>query len=262
MGNVQNILETRNLSIGYEQKKQRKIIASGINMELREGALAAVVGVNGIGKSTFLRTLSGVQPALDGYIYLKGEDRESISSQNLAAFISLVLTEQPISKNLRVAELVALGRQPYTNWIGSISAEDKRQITNALELVNIEDIQNNRCYELSDGQLQKVLIARALAQNTPLVILDEPTSHLDMYHKAQVFQLLKSLSQQTKKAILFATHEVNLAIQLCDEIILMKENHIQQGNPQELIAAEAFESMFPSDLIAFDSGSQTFRIRS
>lgn len=262
MSNEQNILETRNLSIGYEQKKQRKIIASGINMELREGELAAVVGVNGIGKSTFLRTLSGVQPALEGKIYLKGEDRESISSQKLAAFISLVLTEQPISKNLRVAELVALGRQPYTNWIGTISAEDEHQIKNALELVNIEDIRNKRCYELSDGQLQKVLIARALAQNTPLVILDEPTSHLDMYHKAQVFQLLRNLSKRTNKAILFATHEVNLAIQLCDKIILMKENHIQQGSPEELIADKAFDTMFPQDLIAFDADSQTFRIKS
>ncbi|PAM92965.1 ABC transporter ATP-binding protein, partial [Flavobacterium sp. IR1] len=117
------------------------------------------------------------------------------------------------------------------------------------------------CYELSDGQLQKALIARALAQDTPMVILDEPTSHLDMYHKAQVLKLLKKLSQQTNKAILFATHEVNLAIQLCDKIILMQENKILQGSPEQLISENAFDSMFPSDLIYFDSKSQSFRIK-
>ena len=237
------------------------MIAAGINMELVEGELVGIVGVNGVGKSTFLRTISGVQPALKGKIFIEQKDRETIAAPKLASLISLVLTNQPISKNLRVAELVALGRQPYTNWIGSVTEADKQQIRKALELVNIEEIQHKRCYELSDGQLQKVLIARALAQDTPVVILDEPTSHLDMYHKAQVLKLLKRLSQQTNKAILFATHEVNLAIQLCDKIILMQENEIVQGNPEQLISESAFDSMFPSDLIYFDSGSQSFRIK-
>ncbi len=232
-----------------------------MNMELVQGELVGIVGVNGVGKSTFLRTISGVQPALKGKIFIEEEDRETIPTPKLASLISLVLTNQPISKNLRVAELVALGRQPYTNWIGSVTEEDKLQIKKALELVDIEELQHKRCYELSDGQLQKVLIARALAQNTPLVILDEPTSHLDMYHKAQVLKLLKNLSQQTNKAILFATHEINLAIQLCDKIILMQQDKIVQGSPQKLISENAFDSMFPSDLIYFDSGSESFRIK-
>lgn len=230
-------------------------------MEVEEGELIAVIGINGVGKSTFLRTLSGLQPALEGQVFINGVNRKEVSSQELAALISLVLTEQPISKNLSVEELVALGRQPYTNWIGNLSSKDKEEIKKALQLVNIESYQHKKCYELSDGQLQKVLIARALAQNTPVMILDEPTSHLDIYHKAQVLKLLKKLSKQTNKAILFATHEINLALQLCDKIILMKKDGILYGSPQELISAKAFDTMFPSDLIVFDVESNSFRIK-
>ena len=255
------VLETQNLKIGYRKKHQETVIASGIDINVRKGELVAVIGVNGVGKSTFLRTLSGIQPALEGNVLINGEDRKDLSSEKLAVLISLVLTEQPLSKNLGVAELVALGRQPYTNWIGSLSAEDKQKVTHALQLVNIENIQHTKCYELSDGQLQKVLIARALAQDTPIMILDEPTSHLDMYHKAQVLKLLKQLSVQTGKAILFATHEINLALELCDKIILMKPEEVVEGSPEELIQKGAFESIFPSDLIFFDSNTRSFRIK-
>ncbi|MGB7785419.1 MAG: ABC transporter ATP-binding protein [Salinimicrobium sp.] len=256
------ILETRDLSIGYRKKQQEIIVASGIDLQLHEGELVAVIGVNGVGKSTFLRTISGIQGELSGKVLIKGEDRHKLPPEELATWISLVLTEQPLSKNLSVAELVALGRQPYTNWLGSLTAEDRKMVKKALELVQIEDIQHKKCFELSDGQLQKVLIARALAQDTPVMILDEPTSHLDMYHKAQVLQLLKKLSRQTGKAIIFATHEINLALQLCDQMLLMKKSGILQGSPQELIEKRAFEDIFPSDLIIFDSGSRSFRIKS
>ena len=255
------ILKTEDLKIGYSKKQQEKLVASRINIAVKEGELVAVVGINGVGKSTFLRTISGVQPALSGKISISGENREKIPSEKLATMISLVLTEQPLSKNLGVAELVALGRQPYTNWIGSLTAEDRKRIKNALSLVKIEDLQAKKCYELSDGQLQKVLIARALAQDTPLMILDEPTSHLDMYHKAQVLKLLKDLSLSTNKAVVFATHEINLALQLCDKIILMKPGEVIQDSPQQLIQKGRFESIFPADLIVFDRTTESFRIK-
>ncbi len=237
------------------------MVASGIDIAVAEGELVAVIGINGVGKSTFLRTISGVQSALSGKILLNSEDRNHIPPEKLARMISLVLTEQPLSKNLGVAELVALGRQPYTNWIGSLTAEDRKMVKKALTLVNIEHLQDRKCYELSDGQLQKVLIARALAQNTPVMILDEPTSHLDMYHQAQVLKLLKELSLSTGKAIIFATHEINLALQLCDKIILMKPGEILQDSPQQLIQKGAFENIFPSDLIVFDPATESFRIK-
>lgn len=255
------VLKTEDLEIGYQKKQQRTVVASGIDIEVAKGDLVAVIGINGIGKSTFLRTISGVQPALGGNILINNRDRKEIPEKELAAQISLVLTEQPLSKNLSVSELVALGRQPYTNWIGSLTSEDRKRVNEALNLVKIDEIQQKRCYELSDGQLQKVLIARALAQNTPIMILDEPTSHLDMYHKAQVLQLLKKLSIEAQQAVVFATHEINLALQLCDQIILMTPGKIIQGSPQQLIQKGVFETLFPADLIFFDSSTQSFRIK-
>lgn len=256
------VLRTEDLGIGYFKKQQQIPIASNIQVEVREGQLVGLLGVNGVGKSTLLRSISGLQPSLQGKVFFNEVERSSIPSQQLAREISLVLTEQPISRNLSVGELVALGRQPYTNWIGRLSEEDLHKTNQALELAQVQELRDRKCFELSDGQLQKALIARALAQDTPLMILDEPTSHLDLYHKAQVLQLLKTLSQQTSKGILFATHEVNLALQLCDSIILMKKGEVLQGSPQELLEQKAFENMFPSDLIFFDAETRSFRIRS
>ncbi|MDT0676304.1 ABC transporter ATP-binding protein [Autumnicola musiva] len=259
---VAHILKTENLSIGYTQKNRNRVIASGVDITISEGELVAVIGVNGIGKSTFLRTLSGIQQPLSGKVFSKNIEINKIENIELASLISLVLTEQPISKNLSVFELVALGRQPYTNWIGKLSKNDLRQIISTLKLVNIEELQDKKCYELSDGQMQKVLIARALAQDTPLVILDEPTTHLDLYHKAYVLKLLKDLTRKTNKAIVFASHEINLAIQLCDKIILMQPGKVEIGSPEELLKANSFSGIFPSDIIFFDPETASFRIKS
>lgn len=237
------------------------IIASNINFEIAEGELVGIIGINGAGKSTLLRTLSGVQQPLKGQISINGQALNKSNSEDLAESISIVLTEQPISKNLSVYELIALGRQPYTNWLGTLTARDEEHIKSALQLVDVENLQHKKCYELSDGQLQKVMIARAIAQDTPLVILDEPTTHLDIYHQAYILKLLKNLTVQTNKGILFATHEINLALQLCDRIILIKDKEVSINTPHQLIEADVFSRMFPSDLIFFDKISQTFKIK-
>lgn len=255
------VLETQDLEVGYQKKKRKTTVATDIRTSVRKGELVAVIGVNGVGKSTFLRTISGVQPPLSGKILIQGNDRSLMTAEALASQISLVLTEQPISKNLGVAELIALGRQPYTNWLGSLSTEDRQQVKRAIDLVNIQAITHKKCHELSDGQLQKTLIARALAQNTPIMILDEPTSHLDMYHKAQVLKLLKQLSTETGKAIVFATHEINLALDLCDQVILMQNSGVIQGSPHELLEKKVLETLFPSDLVFFDPATRSFRIK-
>lgn len=221
----------------------------------------ALIGINGVGKSTLLRSLCGVQPPLKGEIFLKDQNLNKITPGKLSELISIVLTEQPVSKNLNVLELIALGRQPYTNWIGSLTANDRDHIRKALQLIDIEDLQQKKCYELSDGQLQKVMIARAIAQDTPLVVLDEPTTHLDIYHQAYVLNLLKKLTSQTKKGILFATHEINLALQLCNRIILMEKDKVTMGTPAQLIEDNVFTNMFPPDLIVFDKNSQSFKIK-
>jgi len=255
------VITANDLSIGYRNKSGDTCIASAIDLEIEEGELVGLIGVNGVGKSTLLRSLSGVQPYLKGEVSILNKNLQKLSSEDLAKTISVVLTEQPISKNLSVSELIALGRQPYTNWIGSLSKEDRKKIQTSIELVNIEALKDKRCFELSDGQLQKVLIARALAQDTPFIILDEPTTHLDMYHQAYVLKLLKKLTTETNKSILFATHEINLALQLCDKIIIMEKDKVIAGSPKELIEKNAFSNIFPSDLIYFDNESVSFKIR-
>jgi len=254
------ILKANQLSIGYKTKNVETVIASNINFELQKGQLIGLVGANGIGKSTLLRTLINVQPALSGSISLNGSDLKSTSNLELAKQLSIVLTEPLTSKNLCVYELIALGRHPYTNWIGTLSPKDLAIVNSALEMVNIPDLKDRRCYELSDGQLQKVMIARALAQDTDVIILDEPTTHLDMYHKAYILKLLQKLTKETGKTILFSSHEIDLAIQLCDTMIVMRGNEVICDQPCNLISNGVFESLFPKDLISFNNKTGSFRV--
>ena len=255
------ILETKNLSIGYTSKKDINEVASSITISLQKGQLVGLVGANGIGKSTLLRTLTNVQKPLKGEIYINSKSLFEYEPVELAKQLSLVLTEQIASKNLSVFELVALGRQPYTNWVGNLSQQDIDITTKALHQTNIEALRTKKCFELSDGQLQKVMIARALAQDTDLIILDEPTTHLDMYHKAYILKLLQKLAKETGKTILFSSHEIDLAIQLCDAMIVMTKNDVVSGEPCHLIENGTFNTLFPEDLIVFDEQSGSFRVR-
>ncbi|GGH39080.1 ABC transporter ATP-binding protein [Mangrovimonas yunxiaonensis] len=255
------VLKTENLTIGYALKKQQTVIASNINITLKQGELIGLVGANGIGKSTLLRTLTKVQQPLNGAVVINGVSLAETSYLELSKSLSVVLTEQPASKNLTVFELVALGRQPYTNWVGNLSNNDISIVEKALLQTNIQPLKNKKCYELSDGQLQKVMIARALAQDTNLIILDEPTTHLDMYHKAYILKLLKKLSKETGKTILFSSHEINLAIQLCDKMIVMSHSQVISNTPCNLISKGVFNELFPEDMIAFDEKTGSFRVK-
>lgn len=255
-----SILKAENLSIGYKSRSSDTVVGSDINFQLEKGQLIGLVGANGIGKSTLLRTLIKVQPPLAGSVLLNNQKLEDIASVKLAQQLSIVLTEQITSKNLSVQELVALGRYPYTNWIGNFTDADYRIVNKALESVNIKDLKDRKCYELSDGQLQKVMIARALAQDTDIIILDEPTTHLDMYHKAYILKLLQRLTKETNKTILFSSHEIDLAIQLCDTMIVMRKEGVVCDQPCNLISEGVFESLFPKDLITFDGSTGSFRV--
>lgn len=255
------ILKTEQLSIGYKSKKVPTIIASNIQIGLQKGELIGLVGANGIGKSTLLRTLTNVQESLKGNIYIHNKLLSNYTSEELAKSMSLVLTEPIASKNLSVFELVALGRHPYTNWVGNLNTKDMESIHQALSLTNIETLKHKKCFELSDGQLQKVLIARALAQDTDLIILDEPTTHLDMYHKAYILKLLQKLVKETNKTILFSSHEIDLAIQLCDKMIVMTQETVITDAPCNLISKGVFNTLFPEDLIVFNKHTGSFRVK-
>lgn len=254
------VLIAANLSIGYTSKKQGQSIAENLNLNLESGQLIALVGANGIGKSTLLRTLSRIQKPLSGTITLNDQDLFSYEPLVVAKNLSLVLTEKLPPSNLTVFELIALGRQPYTNWLGKLSDDDLEKINQAIALTHIEHLVDKKHHEISDGQLQIVLIARALAQDTALIILDEPTTHLDLHHKVSIFKLLKKLSQETNKCILFSTHDIDLAIQLSDEMIVMTEGSVIQDQPCNLISRGIFDTLFNDTSITFDNQKGKFVI--
>jgi iron complex transport system ATP-binding protein len=259
MNNI--ILQTKNLSIGYTSKKEVLTIASDINISLLKGKLITLIGGNGIGKSTLLKTITAIQTPIFGEVILNNKDIFSIENLVLAQQQSLVLTDKLPSSNLTVWELIALGRQPYTNWIGNLSDEDYSKINIAIQLTNIEHLSEKKYFEISDGQLQKVLIARALAQDTDLIILDEPTTHLDLFHKVSVFKLLQKLAHETNKCILFSTHDIDLAIQLSDEMIVMTKEKTIQDQPCNLIEKGIFDTLFKDEHIVFDKTRGKFIVK-
>lgn len=258
MENRKTILYSENLQIGYISKKVKNIIASDISISLNSGKLIALIGANGIGKSTLLRTLTGIQKPLSGNVFLNGKVISKFNSMELAQRLSIVLTENLPPSNLTVFELVSLGRQPYTNWIGKLTSEDICKVNEALELTKISFLSAKKHYEISDGQLQKVLVARALAQDTPLIILDEPTTHLDLLHKVSLLKLLKKLALETNKAILFSTHDLDLALQLSDEMIVMNSQKAIQDTPENLIKEGILNSLFEDENISFDQEKAKF----
>lgn len=255
-----HILATQNLSIGYPSKKGDTVIASEIDLAIPQGQLVGLVGINGAGKSTLLRTLAGLQSPLSGNRTLNETPMASMEPQVLAKQRSVVLTGQAISKNLSVIELVSLGRQPYTNWLGSLSEPDKHTITHALEATDTADLKHKKCYELSDGQLQRVLIARALTQDTGIMILDEPMTHLDLHHKAAVLKLLTQIAHEQQKLVLFSTHDIELAIAHCDQMIVLQNGKATMDTPTQLIKDGIFDTLFPSDNVTFNADLGRFVI--
>lgn len=251
------VLTAEDLAVGYKNQK----VAQNINFKLQQGEFCAIVGINGIGKSTLLRTLGNLQPILEGSIDIHEVPLKTYDHSKLAQEIALVLTDPIATRNLTVGELIALGRQPYTNWLGNLSEKDKSRIAWGLRAFQLGSLESRKCYELSDGQLQRVLIAKAMVQDTPVILLDEPTTHLDLSHKVQIFKLLQELAHEHQKTILFTTHEVDLAIQLCDSMLILNAADNPFGKPRELIEKGCFSNLFPSELLKFDVETGTFRVK-
>ena len=254
------ILQASQISIGYSDKKEKIVVASNISIALKKGKLIALIGANGIGKSTLLKTITGIQKPLLGEVFLNEKKITDYEPLDLAQNLSIVLTEKLPPSNLTVFELIALGRQPYTNWMGTLSDIDIVKVNEAMALTQISHLAAKKHYEISDGQLQKVLIARALAQDTPLIILDEPTTHLDLLHKVSLFKLLKKLTHETGKCILFSTHDIDMAIQLSDEMIIMTPETVLQDEPCNFISKGSFNTLFKDEHIIFDADKGKFMI--
>ena len=261
MKTKKHIIELENVGIGYSNKKQNKPIIENISLKIEQKKLVGIIGPNGSGKSTLLRTLAKQQNALIGEISIFEKSIDSYSIQNWAKKVSWVKTESNISKNMTVKELVTLGRQPYTNWLDKITKEDEAKIEEALELTNLSKFRNKKCFTLSDGQLQRVFIARAIAQDTPIILLDEPTTHLDLHYKVEIMKLLKILCTKYEKTILFSSHEIELALQVCDSMISFGKNDVKLNEINSLISSNRINSIFNSDNFHFNFAKKAFIIK-
>ena len=298
-------IQLRHLSIGYTLKHGVRVVAEGINGTIRSGELTCLLGANGVGKSTLLRTLSAFQPAISGEVlftvyslqftddYTDGKkglvsqsivnrkpstvnNREisSMTDKELSKLIGVVLTEKPDVRNMSVRELVALGRSPYTGFWGTCSKEDFRIVDEAIEMVGVGALIRRPVHTLSDGERQKVMIAKALAQQTPVIFLDEPTAFLDYPSKVEVLQLLRRISREAEKTIFLSTHDVELALQLADTIWLMRKLEVRGekqevgemspvtiGTPQELAASGDLGRFIERKDIVFDKETLSIKVK-
>ncbi len=260
MHNDTVILES--LSIGYRHKGHVRLVCSGLGASLRSGQLTCLLGCNGVGKSTLLKTLSAFIPPLDGEIILAGRPLSGYSPKELSRLLGVVLTERVAVDNMTVMELIGTGRSPYTGFWGRLTPEDHAAVHEAVRMVGIESLQDRMVQTLSDGERQKVMIAKALAQHTPVILLDEPTAFLDYPSKVEIMQLLHTLTRDTGKSVFLSTHDVDLALQVADCVWLMKrDGPLRTGSPEDLAIEGVLEDFFPDRNVTFDKAEGAFRIK-
>lgn len=254
-------LRTENLSVGYPMRKKTLVILSEISLKLDTPKLIGIIGKNGAGKSTLLRTLAGLQEVLEGKIFLEDVEISKISSNHWAKNVAVVLTELPSDSIFTAYEIIAMGRQVYTNWLDKLTLVDEQIIENAIKITNVEKLIHKHFNELSDGQKQKIMITRALAQNTPIIMLDEPTVHLDVNHSMEIFLLFQKLVKEHQKTILLTTHEISLSTQLCDELWLIDQNKMLIDSTENILKNHLISKIFDTNIVRFNEKSGNFEYR-
>lgn len=255
-------IDIRNLSTGYKGKKHVKVIAREVNATICSGELTCLLGANGAGKSTLLKTLSAFLHPLGGEIWIQGKLLADYSDKELSTVIGVVLTEKCQLRNMTVNELIGMGRSPYTGFWGTLTRKDKQIVNDAIALVGIEGLKERMVHTLSDGERQKVMIAKALAQETPVIFLDEPTAFLDYPSKVEILHLLHRLSREMNKTIFLSTHDLELALQIADQIWLMdREKGVLTGTPEDLALNGSLENFFYHRKgITFEKSTGLYRI--
>jgi iron complex transport system ATP-binding protein len=261
MGERETILSIEALEIGFGAGKRKKVLLPPLSASARNGELIAVIGRNGIGKSTLLRTIAGIQDPLAGIIKFSGMKGNSFRGSELAEKIAYVSTEPVKVSNMTVYDLVTLGRYPYTNLFGNTRIEDREAVSEALEKVSLSDFAGRYVAELSDGERQKTMIARILAQDSGILLMDEPTAFLDVRSKFEILHLLYRLSRDEGKTIVFTTHDLNMAIRHSDRIWLILGNGMVEGSPEDLMLDGLFDHLFESSSVKFDSADGTYSFR-
>jgi iron complex transport system ATP-binding protein len=254
-------VEARRLSIGYRANGKAHEVYPAISATASKAELVALVGRNGQGKSTLLRTLIGLQPPLGGAVYLHGKDLRSYPLRALATLVSYVSTDNVKIGNLKVFDLASLGRYPYTSWFGTLAQKDKEVVMHALDMVGMADHawRNTAC--LSDGERQRVIIARALAQDTPIIVLDEPTAFLDIPNRYEIALLLKALAQEQRRTVLFSTHDLSIALNVADSIWAMCKGEFFQGAPQALLQQNVLDNLLQNTRLTVDHLTGDVRLK-
>ena len=256
------IVSLDSLRIGYRSGRKEKVIMKDLNSSALKGELIAVIGKNGVGKSTLLRTIIGLQPALGGKIIYEGKDILEYTRLQLARKAGYISTESIKVQNMNVYDLVALGRFPYTNWSGRIDQENKSKILEAIENAGMTPLSARYIGELSDGERQRAMIARILAQDAGLMVMDEPTAFLDIGSKFEILNLLHNLAKSSEKTIIFSTHDLQMALSQADKIWLLKDSYIVEGSPEDLMIQGEFDHIFDSSPARYDSDHGTFTLLS
>lgn len=256
----ETVLRTSDLSIGYRRaRKAPVVIASDLNFSLRPGELVCLLGPNGAGKSTLMRTLARLQPSLSGQIWLDERPLDELRPGQLARRLSIVLTDRVDVGAMSGYGLVSLGRHPYTGWTGTMSEQDQQIVQWALQAVRARELSDRLTVEMSDGERQKVFIARALAQQPRVMLLDEPTAFLDLPRRVEVMDLLRQLASENSQAILLSTHDLDLALRNADRLwLLSADGELLEGAPEDLILNGAFERVFSAEGVTFDRERGSF----
>lgn len=250
------MIRLEELSIGYGDR----LLIKACSAEIRPGRLTALVGRNGTGKSTLLRTIASLGTPLSGRIFIGGHPLNTLSPRELAEQVAFVTTERMRIADLRVKDLVALGRSPYTNWIGRLAEADRQIVEQSLLSVGLAGYEERTLDRLSDGECQRAMIARALAQQTPVILLDEPTSFLDMPNRYELCTLLRRLAHEQQKSILFSTHELDIALSLCDDIALIDTPQLHLLPTSEMVHSGHIERLFSNSTVRFDAISGTVQV--
>ena len=245
MNNDRTIFRFENVSFGYSASPNNILLVEGFNAEIRSGELSAIIGRNGTGKSTVLKSIVRLIPVLSGNIYLEDRLLNHIPVEEFPRLVSFVSTDFPRNPVMTVYELVSLGRFPFTNWLGTIKKEDNDEIMNALELTGLINHARKPLYRISDGERQRAMIARTLAQNTPVIILDEPTAFLDLPNKYELISLLADLCSRGR-TIIFSTHDTGIALRFPDKLFILNNRTITSGAPEDQILNGTVGSIFQS----------------
>lgn len=251
-----NIISLEKLTLGYGSR----VLFADADVGFGWGEFTALVGRNGSGKSTLLRSIAALTAPLSGRIVVDGEDLAQLSRRAISEKIAFVSTEDVRTANLRVWDVVAIGRSPYTNWLGQLTADDRTRVEEAIESVGMTHFTNKPIDSLSDGERQRVMIARALAQDTPIILLDEPTAFLDLPNKYEICLLLSRLAHKQGKSIIFSTHDLSIALELCDTIAMIEGGRFWYGTAEMLIGSGELQRLFVGTRLSFDSETRTVRL--